>query len=392
MCSILKLTDDWEQIKPKSKLILYGMGRIGRRILPTLMNEFSVPYLIDGKQSGSEILGLKVLNLPQAAEQLKKEKIKIVVTTVMASYTEIAAELEKYGFHENEDFCYFERFAGEWNLRWRNRCVLSKIDTVITSRCTLKCQNCNMFIGHVTEPQDISFESLKNNFDLFFDSVDFVYEYTLLGGEPFLHKDLKEIISYLGDKYGDRIGQINLISNGTVLPSEEVMKTLVRYHVTVHISDYTCSVPCEEKLKKVTEGFSKYNVVYYIIPNNTWKDVIYPNMTYSIDNPREHMLLCGHSTHSVDYGKLYWCDPAFAAEHFTNFPSKVDDSLDLLENKRNNSKQEASLNIFRYLMGDVNERGYMSICEKCAGVGKDNQRIVTAGVQLKTGKLQRSDF
>ena len=38
-----------------------------------------------------------------------------------------------------------------------------------------------MFIGHIPTPHDIDINRLKTNFDLFFDCVDYVYEYTLLG-------------------------------------------------------------------------------------------------------------------------------------------------------------------------------------------------------------------
>ena len=37
----------------------------------------------------------------------------------------------------------------------------------------------------------------------------------------------------------------------------------------------------------------------------------------------------------------------------------------------------------KYLLGDVNVRGYMSLCEKCAGVGNDNNMIVLAGEQVE---------
>lgn len=381
MNDFFNLSEDWGELLKEGGIVPFGMGRIGRRVLPVLLKEFHIPFLIDGGEKPENIMGLQVLDLAKAAPIIKEKHLKIVVTTVRHSYNEISKELESSGFKEYQDFCMFERFAGEWNLRWRNRCVLSKIDTVITSRCTLRCKNCNMFISHMAEAYDMSIDSLKRNFDIFFESVDYVYEYTLLGGEPFVHKDLVEIISYMGNTYGKRIGRINLISNGTIVPNDEVIQTMIRYHVTVHISDYTCSVPYDNKLKEVIGRFSQAGIEYYVIPNNTWKDVVYPQNTYTAVDPRSHMLLCGHSTHSVDNGRLYWCDPAFAAEHFMGFPSKGDDFLDLAENKRDNAKYEASLNIIKYLLGDVNERGYMSICEKCAGVGQDNDRIIRAGIQ-----------
>ena len=380
MSEIFRLDETWSGLKEKDELLLYGVGRIGRRVIPKLMQEFTIPFLIDQRCSGEYAYGLEIVSLQEALHRLHKH-VKIVVTTVRASYEEIAKELEAAGYQEYKDFCLFERFVGEWNLRWKNRLVLAKIDTVITSRCTLKCRNCNMFIGYVPNPEDIHIDVLKKNFDTFFDSVDFVYEYTLLGGEPFLHRDLIGIITYLGEQYGDRIGTINLISNGTVLPKEDVIKVLAYYHVTVHISDYSCSVDYGGRLKSLIESLTNAGVDYYVIPNNVWKDVVYPRQDYFTDDPRGHMLTCGHSTHSVDYGKLYWCDPAFAAEHFTKFPSQNDDYLDLAENKKNCSQYDASVNVLRYLFGDVNERGYMTICEKCAGVGKDNKNIVKAGIQ-----------
>lgn len=384
---IFKLSEDWGNLPEQGGLVPFGVGRIGRRVIPTLIKEFDIPFLIDNGKHEARVYDLEVFGIEDALSRLKAEGLKIVVTTVRYSYEDISRKLTELGFEEYRDYCLFERFAQEWNLRWKNRCVLSKIDTVITSGCSLKCTNCNMFISHIAESYDMGLESLKRNFDIFFDSVDYVYEYTLLGGEPFIHKNLTEIISYMGDTYGERIGRINLISNGTIVPRDEVIQTMHKYYVTVHISDYTCSVPYGNRLREVTDRFLQAGIEHYVIPNNTWKDIVYPKTTYTAADPKKHMLLCGHSTHSVNNGRLYWCDPAFAAECFMGFPSKEDDFLDLAENKKKNTKFEASINIFKYLLGEVNERGYMSICEKCAGVGRDNDRIVQAGLQKKTDTI-----
>lgn len=386
MENIFKLSDDWADLIEQRTIVPFGIGRIGRRVVPILMKDFEIPFLIDNGNHEGKVCGLDVLNLNDAALYLLENHVKVVVTTVFYAYEKIRKELEALGFIENKDFCILERFAEEWNLRWRNKCVLSKIDTVITSRCTLKCKHCNLFIGHVPEQFDIDLNRLKNNFNIFFESVDFVYEYTLLGGEPFLHKNIGEIILYLGDKYRDKIGQINLISNGTIVPDDKVLDVLKKFQVTVHISDYTCSIDYKRNLDSLQRKFLSSGIEYYLIPNNTWKDVIYPRNGFKTDNPRRHMLLCGHSTHSVSDGKLYWCDPALAAECFMGFPSKEDDFLDMGANKKNHTKYEATCNIIKYLLGDVNARGYMSICEKCAGVGIDNNVVVIAGEQMKRGE------
>lgn len=384
MDDFFKLSEDWGELLNEGSIIPYGIGRIGRRVIPTLLKEFRIPFLLDRRKDSEKVLGLNVLDISEAAPIIKGKKLKIVVTTVRYSYNEISKELQLCGFKEYKDFCMFERFAEEWNLRWRNRCVLSKIDTVITSRCTLKCRDCNLFIGYAKHHVDMNLKEIQRNFDTFFDSVDYVYEYTLLGGEPFMHAELEQILSYLMENYGNRIGKVNLISNGTMVPRDNVLELMKRYEMTVHISDYTQSVKYGKKLAEVIETFLKEGIEHYVIPNNTWKDVKYPEKEFTAENPREHMLLCGHSTHSVGNGKLYWCDPAFAAECFIGFKAMEDDSLDLVRNKENNSKYQATLNILKYMLGEVNERGYMSICEKCAGVGRDNNAMVIAGVQMNS--------
>lgn len=381
MQDIFKLSDDWKDIK-EQELILFGMGRIGRRVLPTLKKEYKIPFVIDNSNIEKEVYGIKVLQLSEALQYIQTKRCKLVVTTMNHSYDIISKELSELGFKEYEDYCLFERFVLEWNYRWNNKCVLSKIDTVITSRCTLNCENCNIFIPYVNNC-DIDLEELKDNFDTFFDSVDFVYEYTLLGGEPFLHSSFKEIIEYLEKMYSQKIGCINIISNGTIVPNPDVITLLKKYKITVHISDYTNVVNYKKKLEKLKKILDENKITYYVIPNNIWKDVKFPKEDFYVDNIKEHMQLCGHSTHSVGAGKLYWCDPAYAAEHFVGFESQCDDYLDLKNNKKENVKMVASLNIIRYLLGTVNMRGYMSICSKCAGIGRDNNCIVQAGKQFR---------
>ena len=132
MKDVFRLTEDWGDVKPQGELVLYGMGRIGRRVFPTLSKDFRISVVIDKDTKEKYIENIKILQLPDAMKALQGKNVKIVVTTVLAAYKEIAKELKSNGLQEYKDFCHFERFAGEWNLRWQNRCVLSKIDTVIT--------------------------------------------------------------------------------------------------------------------------------------------------------------------------------------------------------------------------------------------------------------------
>lgn len=165
---IFKLSEDWGNIKYGSKIIVMGTGRIGRRVLPVLFSEFEIPYLIDKNCRGEIISGINVLGIEEGVQKAKDQRYKIIVTTMRGVYEEISSILKKYGLSEDTDYCLFERFAQEWNLRWQNKCVFAKIDTVITSRCSLNCRNCNIFISHIRDPKDIEYKELIRNFDILF--------------------------------------------------------------------------------------------------------------------------------------------------------------------------------------------------------------------------------
>ena len=81
MDEIFCLSNDWKEIVDSAELIPFGMGRIGRRVISSLMNEFDIPFLIDNREKQDIILGLKVLTLENARDYLKTHNCKIVVTT-----------------------------------------------------------------------------------------------------------------------------------------------------------------------------------------------------------------------------------------------------------------------------------------------------------------------
>ena len=54
---------------------------------------------------------------------------------------------------------------------------------------------------------------------------------TISGGEPLLHPDLGKLVEYLCT-YGDRIGLLEFITNGTMIP-KDVYKRQVADHAEV---------------------------------------------------------------------------------------------------------------------------------------------------------------
>ena len=74
--NLLCLSEDWGRINYNDEIVVYGTGRIGRRVLPSLMKEFRIPFLIDNKDSGNQVCGINVVNIYEGISLIKSNKIK----------------------------------------------------------------------------------------------------------------------------------------------------------------------------------------------------------------------------------------------------------------------------------------------------------------------------
>ncbi len=92
----------------------------------------------------------------------------------------------------------------------------------ITDFCNLRCKHC--YQERFDEEKELSFEKMKFIIDKISDSLtDRKISVNITGGEPFLRKDILEIISYINQKENSK--EINIITNGTIL-TEDLVKDL----------------------------------------------------------------------------------------------------------------------------------------------------------------------
>ena len=68
------------------------------------------------------------------------------------------------------------------------------LDLVLTEKCSLKCKDCSNLMQYYTKPIDEDFEQMISALDKFMNSVDFVNEVRLIGGEPLMYKRIAEVI------------------------------------------------------------------------------------------------------------------------------------------------------------------------------------------------------
>lgn len=116
--------------------------------------------------------------------------------------------------------------------------IFQLITFIISTRCTLKCKYCGQRLNEYDRCDRVDFDldEIKSDMDLFFGAVDFVGMVSIIGGEPFLHPKLGEIVQHCLTK--DNFGVINITTNGVCEISPELLKKIKNDRVKISVSRY----------------------------------------------------------------------------------------------------------------------------------------------------------
>jgi len=121
-------------------------------------------------------------------------------------------------------------------LYYGNGILIERLFFLITNKCTLNCLNCDAYIPYHTEAQTDEFDLIVKSYEKIMDACGYVEIVNLLGGEPLLHPDITKITRYFVND--NRCGQVVIISNGTIMPSAELVEVLKSPRCALRISDY----------------------------------------------------------------------------------------------------------------------------------------------------------
>lgn len=210
---------------------------------------------------------------------------------------------------------YCKRIEGIYShyLSSEQSISLPSMTLVINQRCSLRCKYCTSYMNEYANDQkvDFSLQRICEDIDIFFDLVDFVGTITVMGGEPFMHKDLGEIIMHLCTK--KNFGLISIATSGTYPITEKQLEGLRDSRVNVSFSNYTQSISkaqnkmFEKNIETVKNAGICYTVGMFspewIIP------VTLENKYLSDEQAKKKKSICTH-WHQVKNGKVHPCDLA----------------------------------------------------------------------------------
>ena len=248
------------------------------------------------------------------------------------------------------------------NVR-KKRIVIARMSIGITTHCTLSCDKC---IAHIPDMphKHIPREDLLADMRFLLSCVDFIYDMNLSGGEAFLHPHLDEVIRLLVDS--DKVGDVNVTSNGTVMPSEKILSALREGKIAVKISRYKPELqPNVEKLKDLLRA---WEIPYIHDVEGFWYDAGDLNHPLT-GSAKKRFRVCTHQLCMPYFdGKLHLCAESFYFLH--KYPEKcAGDYIDL---------RTVSAEDFRAQFRALSKRNVISACEYCAGFTYQTPKIPRA--------------
>ena len=116
---------------------------------------------------------------------------------------------------------------------------MPSVTLVINQRCSLRCKYCTSYMNEYDAKEKVDFplEQICSDIDNFFGAVDMVGTITVMGGEPFMHKDISLIIEHLCK--WKNFGLISIATSGTYPIKPDQLKGLHDKRVNVSFSNYT---------------------------------------------------------------------------------------------------------------------------------------------------------
>lgn len=306
------------------------------------------PKTIDNKRSNIKLVHI---------DEFKPEDNEKVIITTDA----YRMEYKKYLEAKNIKHTLYKNIVSIWPFKYLNKVHIFQTDIMVTQRCNLNCTHCNMFIPHYDSPGHQELDNIIKDIDLYFSIVDYVSILHLVGGEPFLHPNIENIVRHILVRYSDKVDKLTITTNGTVIPKESMLNLLKEHDVVLSVSNYTDKlVKLQSKVTKTIEIYKELGIKHFVRSNIEWYDFgdLRIKKGMGTDELINHFDNCTAPFRGLHNGKFYYCHLNTSAVLTKLFPLHKNDYVEL-----ENVSQES---LIKFDLG-FTELGYITFCDNCNG-------------------------
>lgn len=265
-----------------------------------------------------------------------------------------------------------------------NDLIMQHATMDVTYDCNLKCRLCGASAPYTpVHRRNFSFETQIDALKRFFQIVAHVKVFDLCGGEVLLYKNLKELLLCM-KKYTSQFDDLRLVTNGTLLPGEELMDVIQTFgnKISFIVDNYgpELSKNAEELDMILTRLGIRHIYRQYTRENpycGGWVDFgdFKKRKLESQEEAERLFSRCAiaqkvHFCFSILGAEVYPCQPARMCREL-HIVDNYDEYLDL-------SDPALSVEEQRQKIKNICNVKYLSACYYCNGLCEDSKRYIPA--------------
>ena len=255
----------------------------------------------------------------------------------------------------------------------RKKLLLDHLEIVVGSQCTLHCRKCANLMQYYRHPTVFDAGRIEEDvhkllaLDIQIDRVN------VIGGEPFLYKELPRLIALLQNSA--KVRTIRIITNGTFLPPNPILEALKSSKVHVFISNY---IGIGVKTNEVYQ-FLKNAGVNVFISTVTWFNYHHQFSGYhrSADELKRIYRNCHMACHELLNGEIHLCPTSAHGMYLGLIPRDENSFVSIRHNGSKKEKRETVRKLRHLLTQQV-----PNACDFCSG---DHGEIIPVAEQLPPG-------
>lgn len=245
------------------------------------------------------------------------------------------------------------------------------LEIPITTKCNLRCINCSNLIPCYKEQKDLDVNIIKQSINEFLKCINNIVYIRILGGEPFLCKNLYEITKTL--LKSKKIQRIEIVTNGIIIPKEKKLINLLRNNrITISISQY----PFVNSNKQI-DFFKSNNIKYRLDKMNYW---LYYGNTSKRNKTKKQLKKQYYKCHSICKslinGQIHLCPRSSHGTDLGIIKNNENDYINILDNKL--SIKEKKEKLYKLL-----QKKYIKACDYCDFATKKCKKIPVAEQEKK---------
>lgn len=190
------------------------------------------------------------------------------------------------------------------------RLALQSLDLMVTEKCSMKCKDCSNLMQYYEKPEDAPVEETCATIDALLSEMDEVQEFRLIGGEPFMHRELHRFAAHCTAH--PKIAKVCIFTNGTVMPREWAAFEHPKIHF--FITNYDA---LSRKLRPLVAELEARKIGYVCEHANEWTDCasLEKHNRTEAENKGVFADCCARHLATLHQGRLYRCP--FAANAFS---------------------------------------------------------------------------